>query len=254
MTATRRWSSCVAAAAVALALAATGTTQAQAQDLARVYTMTPNPGTGFELALQKHVRDRMEMGDPWNWGIYQVVNGANLGDYLVRSGDHAWADLDAYEEGFAARIGNRFQTEVGPTVMRMSNQITRTDTERSRIPESFDGIQLYELIHFHVKPGKLRQLDEAMSKYHQAIRETDWPGRYAYIHLVNGDGPQRTIVVFHENWASFEPLEPSLEEIMAQVHGEREAKRIGEQFDEALASVVTSVIRYRPDLSVTASR
>ena len=70
---------------------------AQQNNLARIYFIEAKVGmaAGFETALKQHAEWRKEQGDPWSWFVWQVVNGENLGSFVIRSGDHAWGDFDA---------------------------------------------------------------------------------------------------------------------------------------------------------------
>jgi hypothetical protein len=49
---------------------------------------------------------RQEQGDPWSWGIGQVVVGENLGTYYALSGPHSWADFDAYNNSEFTQIAD----------------------------------------------------------------------------------------------------------------------------------------------------
>ncbi|MCG8605518.1 hypothetical protein MJD09_11035 [bacterium] len=79
---------------------------AQPNNLAKMYHVKVKAGYGaqFETALKQHVEWRKAEGDPWTWNVYQVANGMNLGDFIFRSGDHTWADMDSYAEFLANHL------------------------------------------------------------------------------------------------------------------------------------------------------
>lgn len=224
---------------------------AEAQNLARVYQFSAAEGADLEAAIAEHAAWREANGDPWTWGVYQVVTGEDQGDFVIRSGGHSWADFDAYEEfEFAEAAGAHFEATMAPAVGSVSSVITVADTAHRRFPESFENIQLYEIITWHLKPDRVQDFREAIDRIHDAIGETDWPAHYGFFSPVVGtDGPQMSLVVFFENWADMAPPETSFEEMMAEVYGD-EAGAIMEKFTGAFRWEESQVLRIRRDLSV----
>lgn len=224
---------------------------AEAQNLARVYVVSPQEGADLAAAIREHAQWREQNGDPWTWGVYEVVNGRNLGDFVIRSGGHSWADFDAYEQGeFAEAAAAHYQATMAPAVGSISSVITAADTAHQRLPESFETIQLYSVITWYLKPDKVQDFQEAIDKIQGAAEQTDWPARYAFVSTVNGaDGPQRSVVLFYENWAAFEGPEKTFDEMMGEVYGE-EAEAIFRKFSESYRWSESYVLRIRPDLSV----
>jgi len=240
------WTPALALAVIALALVS----RAEAQQLARVYMVEGKPG--FVQAMSEHMETREEMEDPWEWTTLEVVNGKHLGAYVIRSGQHAWADFDRYETEFEPRVGPHFAATVLPLIEHAESWITRTDEERTRFPSDWSRISLVQVIDFHVKPGMTDRIDEAISGYHEAITEGDVPVYYAWDHLVNGSGAQRALALFHENWADMAPK--GVDAVLREVHGEERAAELEEMFDEALVRTESTVLRIRPDLSVRYER
>lgn len=235
-------------AALVLALLPSAT---QAQNLAQIYQVTPAPGADLEAAIGEHARWRQENGDPWTWQVFQVAQGPNLGDFYIRSGGHSWADLDAYEQGeFAEAAGEHYQSTMGPAVGKTSNWISATDTAHQRLPESMENIRLFQVITWHLKPDKGQEFQEALDAIQEAIEQTDWPVHFTFVSPVSGlSGPQVSLVIFNEDWASFEGPEQSFDEMMGQVHGEG-AMEIFQKFSGAFTKEESVVLRLRPDLSV----
>lgn len=235
-------------AALVLALLPQG---AHAQDLARVYTVSPKEGADLEAAIREHAEWREQNGDPWTWGVYQVVNGENLGDFVIRSGGHSWADFDAYDQSeFAEAAGAHYESTMGPAVGSISNMITVADTAHQRLPESFENIQLYSVITWHLDPERTQDFEEAIDQIHDAIVQTGWPVHYSFVSPVNGTGgPRRSLVLFYEDWAAFEGPETTFDEMMGEVYGDG-AAAIFEKFSGSFRWEESFVLRIRPDLSV----
>lgn len=224
---------------------------APAQELARVYLVSPKEGADLTAAIREHARWREQNGDPWTWGVYEVVNGENLGSFVIRSGGHSWADFDAYEQGeFAEAAGAHYEATMAPAIGSVSSVITAADTAHQRLPESFENIQLYSVITWHLEPDKVQDFQEAIDRIHAAIGQTDWPARYAFVSPANGaDGPQTSIVLFYENWAAFRGPEKTFDEMMQEAYGE-EAEAIFQKFSGSYRWSESYVLRIRPDLSV----
>ena len=49
----------------------------------------------FEMAIKEHIAWRKANGETWQWDVYQVAVGPNVGDYGIRSANHTYADIDA---------------------------------------------------------------------------------------------------------------------------------------------------------------
>lgn len=244
----------LASASLAVTLLATPG-PASGQVLARLYQLTPEPSSAatFEAALREHARWREAEGDPWSWAVYEVVVGDDVGDYIVRSPGHDWADFDAYETGFGPTGEAHFAATVLPLVESMTALITDTDTVRRHLAEDIGSHPptLFSRLTYHLVPGREAAFDEVIDRVHAAVLETGLPFYYVWTWPVVGTtGPRATVYLLHEDWADFGTPERSLREVVAEVHGEEEAARLFEQLGTAYSSVETSVIRIRPDLAV----
>ena len=68
---------------------------------------------------------RKAQGDPWDWQIYQVVVGDDVGDFYAASWNHTWEDFDSYDAFEGGEIlSAHFQATVGPTLEDMTTVIT----------------------------------------------------------------------------------------------------------------------------------
>lgn len=223
-----------------------------AQNLAQIYHVTAKDGADLAAAIGEHANWREANGDPWTWQIFEVAQGENLGDFYIRSGGHSWADFDAYEQAeFAASAMEHYQATMAPAVGSISNWIAMSDTAHQKLPESMEGMQLYQVITWQLKPDRMQDFQGAIDKFQEAIEQTGWPVHYTFAFPVAGttDGPQASLVIFYENWAAFEGPEMEFDEMMGQVHGE-ETEAIFQQFSGSFSSESSMVLRLRPDLSV----
>jgi hypothetical protein len=237
------------------ALAVLGSTrvQAQAHNVAMVYRFTPAAGksAAFEKALGSHAAWRKQAGDPWSWEVYQVLTGEHAGSYMIRSGGHTWADLDAYDAGFGPKGTARFQADVQPLVGSWTSWVTVGDTAHQRLPQSAEGYTMVTLSFYSLKPGEDDQFDAAVDAIQKAIVKQNAPFHYAWFSpMDSGPGGVRGLAIFNENWAGFQPQRPNLGQIMNQEYGEAMAGQIRDEFTDSYSHVVSQIMRLRPDLSV----
>jgi hypothetical protein len=227
---------------------------ALAQDnLARAYTFTPKQGmsAGFVTALAAHVEWRKENGDPWQWRTLEIVTGDEVGSFIVRSGDHTWADFDAYDAGFGPQGSTHFGATVTPLLESMRNSITIGDTTNVRWPEDDSEYTLFQLVRYKLIPDRVQQFNEAVTKIHNAVVQQDYPAFYTFISpFVGGMGPVTTLVLPYRNWAGLEAPEQPLAAMMAEVYGAEEAASIFTEFASCYTEIESLVVRRRPDLSV----
>lgn len=222
-------------------------------DLARLYEMTPKQGMGaqFQAALAAHAKWRQQNKDPWAWQVYEAVNGDKLGTFYARSGNHQWADFDAYDAGFGPKSSTHFGETVGPLLAEVTGSITTTDTINARWPEDQTGYVLFQVITYHLKPDKVQQFTQTVNKFHRAIVQTNRPVHYAFVSTVNGGmGPTVALVLPYKDWAGMAPPPKSMAQMMTEVYGEKEAQKAFADFSDCYRYAESAVLRLRPDLSV----
>ncbi len=238
---------------LALSLAPTLSAQgAPPESLAKLYHVTVKPSMEipFEQALRSHAKWRTEQGDPWTWIVYQVVNGDGLGDYYIRSGNHAWADFDAYDS-FLMKGAPHFNAVVGPYLTSLSSVITGLDTVHMLWPEDPSSVKLLQLITYEIKEGHQAEFNQAIAEVHDAIVKTHWPSHYAWEFLVNGSaGPRATLVLPAGSWAGMKAPEKSFDAMIMEAMGEAGAKAWFQKFGDSVVSERSAVVRIRLDLSV----
>ena len=219
----------------------------QAANINRVFYLTPKADmqTQFETALKQHAQWRKDNGDPWAWEVFQVINGQNMGDYIVISGGHKWSDFDDYND-FRPKGYQHFAANVAPLVESATSAISATDTTIVRGVEG--EYPLRQIIYFKLAPGKTQQFVEAVGQYHKAFTEKDHPNRYAVIWNVNGGDFDVLLSLPYENWAAFAGPDTPNMEVMQAVYGE-EAGAIAEAFNTSITESRSIILMSRPDLS-----
>jgi hypothetical protein len=210
--------------------------------------------TGHEMAfyekLAEHAQWRRDEGDPWTWWVYQVVNGENHGDCIVRSGPVAWEALDEYE-AFDLKAAPAFWESVGEHLEDTHSKIAMLDDRFVRWHPEMDDVRLFSVITYHLKPGMQKTFVECIKKYHEVIVENDYPAYYAFDLTMNGgSGGEISLVLFHKNWADVEPPEERMMAFMARMMGEEEAMALGETFTSCFSGSESMMARYMPELSI----
>nr|ADI23222.1 hypothetical protein [uncultured Gemmatimonadales bacterium HF0770_11C06] len=233
--------------AVALPAIAQGQTENIAQ--AYVHTVQPERIAQFEEAVKRHVQWRKQNNDTWEWVWYQVVNGDGLGRYMVRSGNHRWADLDArYAWDDSVGAGRHFQATVGPYFESEDSSITQQDGALSRPLDDYSAITLFAVTEFDVRlPGQFR---EAITKIGEGLDRGDWGRPYLWQMGANGGTTDAALVVPAENWGELAPPAKPLPMVLAEVYGEQEASELLQQFARSIRSQNSYTLRVRRDLSL----
>lgn len=224
---------------------------APAQGVAINYEFEPKDGAAFEDALNNHLEDRMEEGDPWAWNVWEEIAGTNTGTYIVRSGGHSWADFDSYNENFAGEHSAHFEADVAPTVETTHTWLSQTDTAITRLPEDGSDVRFAEVVRYHIEPGKMSQFNDAIERVHDAVAASDYPVYYNFINPVMGTkGPQKVGAFFYEDFADMQQPETPLMEMMSSQMGEKKAEKIFDQIDDAIRHTESSLFVHRENLSI----
>jgi hypothetical protein len=228
--------------------------RAQAQNLAEMWQITPKAGVevGFQEAFKAHMDFRVAHGETWIWQTWEIVVGEDVGDFLIVSFDHSWADWDAYEVGdFMQVAGAHFGATVSPLVEDAANMIFQGDSTLSKMPtDPAYEPSLVNTMAFSLAPGKFMAFNGAMAQLHAAIVEADMPFFYlSSAPVVGGDDSDFTMAFIGESWADFTDPDPDLMQVMAEKYGEEEAMAIWTTLDESVAGIQSSMLRLRPDLS-----
>ena len=223
--------------------------QLSAQDLAIVYTLTPKSGNGpaVRAALADYTDWLRQQNDDWGWGVFQVVQGENVGDWILRSGGHDWGDLDERYDDLGPRAVQRFQSNVLPLLESLTSQTTRSDPALTNNPPD-TGYRLFHLTSYRM--ADQAAFNEAIARALQAYEEAGHTYYASYDDvLVGPNQPVKTRVRWYKTWADFENA-PNTVELMTDVYGENEAAEILQRLNEAIESTEDQVIRYFPEMAV----
>lgn len=206
----------------------------------------------FETALRAHTQWRKEQNDPWQWYVMQVVTGRDYGDYIIRSNDIGWADLDAYS--FRDKGYNHFISTVGPFIESVNSSITATNEAVSHWPEDLMP-RLVAVEVFSLKPGKAEQFWEAVAKAHQAFRGR--MGAYSWDTVAVGQGAggsEAVLVLPKMSWSEMKPRNQEMMGYFREAYGEQGAAELVGRFEDSVSGMESMVVAVRPDLSIIGQR
>jgi hypothetical protein len=203
----------------------------------------------FEDAYRQHLEWHGKNNDSWAWHTWQVVNGENLGEYIVRTHGHNWADFDrdaAMRQSEWADV----LTYIAPHLERMVSTLELFEPQLSNWPADIGQPALVELTRFELDPKGVSSFRDAIAKIHDVVMEKAPDRHYGWLRIVNGSrGPTMILAIPRSNWADFEPDETSLWSLMEAVYGQAEAAAIQETIATSIRDQQSSVVAYRPDLS-----
>jgi len=202
----------------------------------------------FEEGLKQHNEFHVQQKDPNALYTWQIITGKYAGTYARGSFGNHWADLDLPEEFEKADEADSAET-LDPYIGSANPVIYHYLADWSR-PSATPGPKaLTRVIHFHVKNGMQGKFSGAIDKIHKAIGETDWPSNYDWWEVVDGgDIPTYVLALPRDNWAGFEPADPSMSEMLAGVYGAEGVQEIFAAF-ESVDEEHSATYAYRADLS-----
>lgn len=203
----------------------------------------------FEAGIKKHFAWRKLAGDPFVWEFYQPVIGSDLGYYVVRSGMHAWKDLDSNKAwGAQAKSGMDFHTSVGPYVERWEHYFSELDTKHSNWIDSPD-YKYFSVTNHTLKPGTYAERADAMNKIQKAVEDEKWPYPYSISYNIGGSDSM-SIVSPMKSYAEMADPDPSIMKILSKSLGsESEAAATFKQFSSTIESSDHTIYAIRHDLS-----
>jgi hypothetical protein len=223
----------------------------ESDGLARAIMITAKDGheDALEEAITKYHHYMADKKGAWRYNWYSIVTGPNAGKYMARSGGHSWADFDADFE-WAEAAGEKFEEEVLPHIAHMVPVITKTDDEVGIWPENTEGYQYYSITQWHILPGKGREFNKGLKKIDAILKDSDFPGFYAFTSTVSGgSGNTLTIVSPRKNFADMAPKEPAFMDIMNKAMGEEEAGAFMSGWGSTYKPGQNQLLKYRPKLS-----
>lgn len=219
--------------------------------VAKSFTIKVEPSQvlEFEAALREHLAAGVVNRDPWAWHTWQVINGRDFGQYIVRSHGHHWRDFDARDALDALDRADFLATVAGHT-KSIAATIDRLEPTISNWPADLGRPALVEVTRFELTHGGVQEFVAALAKIHSALSEKDPTRHYGWLTTVNGsDGPTMTLAVPHANWADFEPRQPALWTLLEEAYGEAEAQSIRATIEGCIRGTSSSILKLREDLS-----
>lgn len=203
----------------------------------------------FEQGLKKHTAWRKSAGDPFTWHIYQPVVGDDLGYTMIRSGNHAWGDMDSETTwSMKTDAGEHYQQDVGVHAHYAKHYFGETATKYSHWIDSKD-YRYFGVTVYHFKSGHGTDVRKVLKKVHDAVTGQNWPYPYSIEYTIGGHGGMAFVTPM-KSYADMAEPSPSLMDVMTKAMGSKEAAR--KLFDTFSAAVKTrsyTIYVYRPDLS-----
>jgi hypothetical protein len=111
---------------------------------------------------------------------------------------------------------------------------------------------LYEVFTYRLDASKWMEFLQLVEKTHQAIVQHDPEWQYSWEICRNGVvGMVAVLNVRHENWASLQEPEKSMEDVLKEAFGDEEARDIMQAWAQLDAESESFIVQYRPELSYT---
>jgi hypothetical protein len=209
----------------------------------------PEKFMDFEAAYQEHLEWHSENNDPWPFHAWQIVNGKNLGQYIIRTHGHQWKDFDAAPELRRADAVD-FMTKVAPHIHKMSSVLLEFDPNISNWPADAGRPSLVELTEYELSYQGYRDFRHAVAKIRDALMKTRPDIHFAWSTVVNGSsGPTMILAIPHASWADFEPEEVPFWAHVEEVLGEHETRALQERIGASIRNEHSYVVKLREDLS-----
>lgn len=240
-------------ALVALAITLPQHIEAQGQTLAFVYEVTVKPGAapGFEAAVKELNEFRSSHGDSWTWNVYQVMFGRDVGNYIIRSAGHAWADMDAYgASDLNALVGAQIGATIAPLVESVTSRVMAGVEELSYLADDPDAMNVLALTEFILDPTAAAAFEQGIAQFKEAVMASGYDLRWAYVRLLaGGSGNSVSIAGQSPNFAGLEQSDEDVQAMLVEHFGEQGAQELFETVFAAVESSETSIVMRRPDLS-----
>lgn len=214
-----------------------------------VFEVAPIPGHAleFEAALKEHMAWAKEQGSAWGWEVFEITHGKRVGNYLLVSGDHSWADFDTNSE-FAAPATARWQAQVSQHVESVAGGIYSMMVGFTRAPEDdLDSYPLRGVSFFSMLPTSGRHFLPNLRKVTDALgTQPSAPPELWYQQV--GGGQQGTFMSVRpfRKWVDWPNR--GLARAMNQAMDTAESGAIVAELGKVILREETMVVLLRPDL------
>ena len=238
---------------IGLVIAAGGLTAAEDEpglvSKSHLIIVKPDRSLEFEAAYRQHLEWHTNNNDPWPWHTWQIVNGDNLGQYIIRTHGHRWEDFDAAPE-LRKADSTDFMAKVAPFIHKMSSVLGEFDPTISNWPVDAGRPALVEISEYELSYQGYGSFRHAIGKVRDALLKTRPDIHFAWSTVVNGSsGPTMILSIPHANWADFKPEEVPFWVHVEEVLGEHETRALQESIGESIRDERNYVVKLREDLS-----
>lgn len=224
--------------------------------LARGHSFEIKAGSqvAFQKAFAKHVQWRRDNKDPWGWECYVIVNGPEVGRYVVRSYPHTWADFDDYYNNeFGQKALEHWNANVAPHLASENADISDMRWDLSKWTDERD--YEYFLVNTNrLKIGKQWYYLNAIQQISDTLKEANWEGDWLVdVEKVGGNGNTVWVVFPFENFAGMEEPSPDAYAVFLEVHGQEKTDEVFGQLNDAIANSEANLYRHLPDHTIVAA-
>lgn len=203
----------------------------------------------YEAGRKKHMAWHKAQGDTWAWDVFEIMTGPDSGGYIIASGNHQWADFDAWLAKFGdADTADASASMAGTQGGSVSSYWTQL-TSLSRMPPANERTPLLTLTIYRVKPGSDSALVATIGKFNAALDAAKFPLRSVWYRLSSGgDSPSYAVVSPRANMAALGPV-PSLLETVEKQLGKAASDALVKSFFDNVTGATTELLQRRADLS-----
>jgi hypothetical protein len=186
------------------------------------FVVNDNEDDAFEESVKGFHQFMADKEGAYHWDWYKILTGPDTGDYIARSANHNWADMDA-DHDWEPDANAYIKENVAPHIQSSTRMFMRTNEEFSNWPDENPGFKFFNLDRWHIKNGQGREFRAGLAKVHKLLVDGGFPVSYGFSTPVSGGkGNQIQLVTGHTSWADMAEPEPSFESILTKAMGEEE--------------------------------
>jgi len=203
--------------------------------------------TRFEDGVKKHMDWHRKQKDTWGWAVWTVLTGPQTGRFCAGTFGHKWEDFDKPAVSMEADDAD-VQVNIVPFVSSHEATFWVLLPKISR-PRT-DQAPMSSVIFHHIRLGMDDEFNAVSGAFKMAIEKANLPWRWEWYVLANGgEGGTYALVLPRADFASFNPSEKSLNDILEEAYGKTGAAAVCAQWRKVVKSTENSLIQGRPDLS-----
>jgi len=213
-------------------------------------SVQPSQVMAYEEAHKAHMQWHRDQNDSWSWHTWQIMTGKHMGQYIVRTSGHTWADYDAHGE-FDADDGAHYMQTVAGHVQSWASQMVVSQPDISHWPEDTAFPKMVDVTVFNVKNESIRTFHHAIKKLHGAIQEKEIPFTYGWSMVASGaEGPTMILVFPYGSWAEYgAEMETPFWKMVEEVYGDFETQMLRKMISKSVNHQENHMAMFRKDLS-----